>query len=154
MARLWAPSWKCWASALDSQQKLPLSWHCPEASKKGLPSPGSYQNGTKMRSPNPLQGGRGFAYCLPAFPLLPFRILHGFPNAQKPQKWDHDHRNTSKIDPKVLPKASLKRLSNPFWNKNGPTLSSTHYLPYIQQVGHLQKPTVFHAFGYLKCIKN
>ena len=25
MARLWAPSWKRWVSALDSQQKLPLS---------------------------------------------------------------------------------------------------------------------------------
>ena len=116
MARLWAPSWKCWASALDSQQKLHLSQHCPEASKKGLPSPGSYQNGTKICSPNPSQGG-GFPNCLPALPSLPSRILHGFPNAQKPQKWDPNYRNTSKIEPKVLPKVSLKRSSKPFWKK-------------------------------------
>ena len=120
MARLWAPSWKCWASALDSQQKLPLSWHCPEASKKGLPSPGSYQNGTKICSPNPSQGGGGFAYSLDALSSLPSGILHGSPHAQKPHKWEHNYPNTSEIEPKVLPKASLKRLLNPFWKKTGP----------------------------------
>ena len=97
MARLWAPSWKCWASALDSQQKLPLSWHSPEASKKGLPSPGSYQNGPKICSPNPSQGRRGFPLQLARLLFVAlqnftsfFRMLenliNGTPTTQTPMK--------------------------------------------------------------------
>ena len=119
MARLWAPSWKCWASALDSQQKLPLSWHCPEACKKGLPSPGSYQNGTKICSPNPSQGGGRFPQLLARPSFVAVQNFTWFSECSKPKKWDHDHRNTSKINPKVLPKGSLKRSSNPFWKKQG-----------------------------------
>ena len=50
-----------------------------------------------------------FLRCRPEFDIV-FRML-------KTSKWDHDHRNTSKIDPKVLPKVSLKRSLNPFWKK-------------------------------------
>ena len=78
--------------------------------------------------------------------------------------WFSEYSKTSKMGPRLpkhlknraqsasksLPKTILESILE----KNGPTLSSTHYLPYIQQVGRLQKPTVFHAFGYLKCIKN
>ena len=59
-------------------------------------------------------------------------------------------KNKAQSASKSLPKATLESILE----KNGPTLSSTHYLLYIQQVGHLQTPTVFHAFGYLKCDKN
>ena len=154
MARLWAPSWKCWISALDSQQKLPLSKHCPEASKKDLPSPGSYQNGTKMRSPNPLQGGRGFCPLLGRPFFVALRNFTWFSACSKTSKMGprlpKHLKNRAQSASKSLPKTILESILE----KNGPTLSSTHYLPYIQQVGHLQKPTVFHAFGYLKCIKN
>ena len=59
-------------------------------------------------------------------------------------------KNRAQSASKSLPKATLESILE----KNGPALRSTHYLLYIQQVGHLQKPTIFHAFGYLKCDEN
>ena len=157
MARLWAPSWKCWASALDSQQKLPLSRHCPEAfikTKKGLPFPESYQNGTKICSPNPSQGGRGFPQLLAHTSFVAIQNFTWFSECSKtsqmgPQPPKH-LKNRAQSASKSLPKTILESILE----KTGPTLSSTHYLLYIQQVGHLQTPTVFHASGYLKCDKN
>ena len=148
--RLWAPSCKCWALTVDPS-KACLHWALPRNSQEGPPFS---EEAAKMCSPSPSQGGGSFLESSPPPSFLHCRISPLFQDPRTPQKSETRCQNASKMKPKVIPEGSLKRSRNRFCNKKVPTLSSTHYLLYIQQVGHLQKPSIFDQRCFLKWYTN